>query len=159
MDKIEILVTRIDGLREDASKQGKRIAELEQRVKSADERARDAQNWCKTLQDIVDQFESRQPAPEPEQRWEPGDSWFYFGDREVYLNEVADLLNRHGITPDSKPIDRERGRELVAQWQVICDRADYGDVALGTGDDMQAWIAAVCGCAGRSDGLDNRTAD
>ena len=90
-----------------------------------------------------DSLESRQPAPEPGQRvrWEAIDGdGLYYGDGQIDDVDIATLLNAHGITPDSKTIDREKGRELVKDWD---NEKPHNKNRIGY--SLRDWIAEVCG--------------
>ncbi len=110
----------------------KRIKELEQWAGAAEEREsalsgmvteleRQMEELCfkgfvphhvqcnlKILDDRINELESRQPAPEPEQRgnwmlYDPEFCVFKCDDKCIEGVDVVALLNAYGITPDSQP--------------------------------------------------------
>ncbi len=104
-----------------------------------------AQEWkpCPDCQpapasDLVHRGPTPSTELEPEQRWEWRKNELFFGDRIVPRIDLTELLNAHGITPDSKPIDKERGRGLVRQCTGLV--ADY-DTLLRIVREMRDWIS------------------
>ena len=100
-----------------------------------------------------------QPEPESQESgtnlWNLQNNWeeiIHYGDRYVSQQEVIALLNAHGITPDSKPMDvqlrqamdfierqKERGRELVANFDLTYPQGSESDLVMA----MRDWIAEV----------------
>ena len=108
-------------------------------------------DWAKDMTQRVAELERRldllwkadmrrsaysQPAPEPEQR---GRELLERFDREYGKEGYGEEL-RDWITTDSKPIDKERGRELLRKWANLQNHNVF-QVA----NAMRDWIAAVCG--------------
>lgn len=115
-----------------------RIAELEQKVEQLS-------------LTVISQVGANEPAPESERAESINTEWCVdytrsleqvsyavYSDQTFALEELVSMLEAHGITPDSKPIDRERGRELVCA-------ATTDPWNLDLMKDMRDWIQSVCG--------------
>lgn len=92
-----------------------------------------------------------QPEPESQEsgteQWNLQNGWeeiIHYGDKYVSKQEVIALLNAHGITPDSEPIDKERGRELLDSLRLDLVE-DGGPAAVELAEKMRDWINQVCG--------------
>lgn len=85
-------------------------------------------------------IEKRPPIDRERGRWDWVDGVGLTYDGVPQDIEISTLLNINGLRPDSNPIDREQGRELVRDFdKIVNDR-----LRLSVAAAMRDWIASVC---------------